>query len=119
MSQEESNQQSVPSTQKSNADEKQEQEALEKYKELYQYSTDILLKEHDRFNRADDKASKYATMFFFLIGAVAYYDKWIFDRLNWSNPCVIVFFYLPLIAAGLLALLLSGNTGATDDFQAG
>jgi hypothetical protein len=107
MNQEENSQQPVPPTLKNDADEKQAQEASEKYKELYQYSTDVLLKEHERFNRADEKASKYATMFFFLIGAVAYYDKWIFDRLNWSHPCVIVFFYLPLIAAGLLALLLS------------
>lgn len=82
-------------------------EATEKYKELYQYSTDVLLREQDRFNRADEKASKYATMFFFLIGAVAYYDKWIFGRLNWTHPCVVFFFYLPLIAVGLLALLLS------------
>jgi hypothetical protein len=87
--------------------EKEVQEATEKYKELYEYSTDVLLKEQERFNRADEKASKYATMFFFLIGAVAYYDKWIFERLNWDYPCVVFFFYLPLIAAGLLALLLS------------
>jgi hypothetical protein len=89
------------------ASEKQELDALEKYKELYQYSTDVLLKEHERFTRADEKASKYATMFFFLIGVVAYYDKWIFDRLHWPNNCLILLLDIPLIALGLLALILA------------
>jgi hypothetical protein len=96
-----------PPASEATSTEKQEQEALEKYKELYQYSTDVLLKEHERFNRADEKASKYATMFFFLIGAVAYYDKWIFDRLHWPHNCLIVLLDFPLIALGLLALVLA------------
>jgi hypothetical protein len=86
---------------------KQEQEALEKYKELYQYSTDVLLKEHERFNRADEKASKYATMFFFLIGAVAYYDKWIFDRMHWPQNCLVLLLDFPLVTLGLFALILA------------
>ena len=97
----------TPSQPESAGNDNQVQDALEKYKELYQYSTDILLKENERFNRADEKASKYATMFFFLIGAVAYFDKWIFDRLHWPDNLLILLLNLPLIAIGLLALLLS------------
>jgi hypothetical protein len=53
--------------------------SIDKYRELYTYSTDVLLKEHDRFNRADEKASKYATTFVFLIGAIAFFDKAVID----------------------------------------
>jgi hypothetical protein len=86
------------------------QEALEKYRELYSYSTDILLKEHERFNRADDKASKYSTMFIFLIGVVAYFDKWTFDTIKWPDFPVRWPPDTPLLmagAAGLLALVSS------------
>jgi hypothetical protein len=67
------------------ANEKIIRETTEKYRELYLYATDILLKEHERFNRADDKASKYTTMFVFLIGVAIYFDKWIFGSLKWPE----------------------------------
>ena len=89
------------------ADEKVVEEAREKYRELYAYSTDVLLKEHERFNRADDKAAKYSTIFIFLIGVVAYFDKWIFDRTQWPDFPVELPPNLPLILAGLLALIAS------------
>jgi hypothetical protein len=86
-----------------NAAEKFKQEALEKYKELYTYSTDILLQEHERFVRADEKAAKYSTTFVFLLGIVAYFDQWVLDKLksvgfaqNW-----------PLAIVGGLTLILS------------
>jgi hypothetical protein len=90
--------------------EKLEQQSLEKYRELYAYSTDILLKEHDRFNRADEKASKYSTTFVFLIGIIAYFDKWIFDKLQWPAfpvglPADLTLFMAG--AVGLFALFLS------------
>ena len=94
------------------ASENEFREALEKYKELYSYSTDILLREHDRFNRADDKASKYSTMFVFLIGVVAYFDKWIFNTLKWPDFPVRWPSDLPLLMAavtGVLALLSSAT----------
>jgi hypothetical protein len=83
------------------------QEALEKYKELYSFSTDILLKELERFSSADEKASKHATMFFFLIGAVAYFDKWIFDRLKWPDFPTGLPPDWPLVVVGLAALIAS------------
>ncbi len=56
---------------------------LEKYKELFTYSTDVLLREHDRFTKADGKASKYSTNFVFLLGIFAYTAKRLFDRFPW------------------------------------
>jgi len=90
--------------------EKLNQQTLEKYKELYNYSTDILLKELERFNRADEKASKYSTTFVFLLGIVAYFDKWIFDRLQWPDfpielPPDLLLFSAAVV--GLFALILS------------
>jgi hypothetical protein len=55
--------------------------AEEKYRQLYVYATDLLKDELERFNRADEKAAKIATTFVFLIGAAAYFDKLIFDKL--------------------------------------
>ena len=85
-------------------------EALAKYKELYEYSTDILLKELERFNRADEKAAKYSTAFVFLLGVVSYFDKWIFEKLQWTDFPVRLPGDLPMFMAaiaGLLALILS------------
>lgn len=89
------------------ANEKLVQEAIEKYRELYSYSTDILLKELDRFNRADEKASKYATMFFFLIGLAAYFGKWIVDRIKWPGFPLSLPSGLPLLLIGLGTLIVS------------
>ncbi|HAO79109.1 MAG TPA: hypothetical protein DCQ92_09070, partial [Verrucomicrobia subdivision 3 bacterium] len=69
----------------SEAEEKLAQQALEKYKELYNYSTDILLNELERFNRADEKAAKLSAAFVFLLGIIAYFDKWVFNKLQWSD----------------------------------
>jgi hypothetical protein len=92
------------------ASEKITQEALEKYKELYTYSTDVLLKEQERFNRADEKASKYSTTFVFLLGIVAFFDKWVLDNLKWPDfPLALPSDMALSMAAvvGLFALLTS------------
>src|SRR5437899_1604740 len=60
--------------------ERAEDAALAKYKELFEYSTTILNDEHDRFRNADEKASKYTTILTFLIGIIAYLDKWTIDN---------------------------------------
>lgn len=80
-------------------------QATEKYRELYSYSTDVLLKEHERFNRADEKAASLTTMFVFLIGIVAYFDKWILDELKWHEFPVALPSDLPLCMAGIVGLL--------------
>lgn len=80
---------------------------LEKYKELYMYSTDILLKEHDRFLRADDKATKYSTMFVFLLGTSAFFGKWILGKFDWPDFPVGLPEEWPLFVVGTLALISS------------
>lgn len=90
--------------------ERKMQRALEKYGELYRYSTDVLLNEHGRFIRADDKASKYSTMFVFLMGIAAYFDKWIFDRFLKLTPEVSIAWPpadWQLLAVGAVALMAS------------
>jgi hypothetical protein len=52
---------------------------MDKYKELYDYAMDVLLKERDRFNRADEKAAKFSGMSVFLIGVNAFFSKTIID----------------------------------------
>jgi hypothetical protein len=79
------------------------QRAIDKYKELYAYSTDVLLKEHERFNRADEKASKYATTFVFLISAFAFFDKAIIDEM--LPPCGLIEWALAVV--GLAGLIVS------------
>ena len=93
------------------AQENLNQQALEKYRELYNFSTDILLKELERFNRADEKAAKLSGTFIFLLGVAAYFDKWFFDKLQWQNFPVELPPDRPLLMGclvGLLALILSG-----------
>jgi hypothetical protein len=94
----------------SDASDEPEEQSLEKHRELYNYSTDILLRELERFNKADEKASKYLTTFVFLLGIVAYFDKWIFSTMQWPGFPVELPPDKPLFMAGLvgvLALLLS------------
>ena len=97
----------------SEANEKLAQQALEKYKELYNYSTDILLKELERYNRADEKAAKLSAAFIFLLGIIAYFDKWVFNKLQWSDFPTGLPADLPLIMAGLVGLfaLVFSTTG--------
>jgi hypothetical protein len=93
-----------------NLDEKLEKQALDKYRELYTYSTDILLKELERFNRADEKAAKLSATFIFLLGVAAYFDKWFFNKLQWPDFPIELPSDKPLLMAslvGLLALILS------------
>jgi hypothetical protein len=93
--------------------ESQLQAALAKYKELYNYSTDVLLKEHERFHRADEKATKYAAIFVFLIGIVTYFDKWLFqyflESLQPNSPATVpdLAWQFAALAAGAAALITS------------
>jgi hypothetical protein len=82
------------------------QRAIEKYKELYSYSTDILVKEHERFNRADEKASKYGTTFIFLIGAIGFFDKAVLEEM--LPPHGIIEWALLVLGVGGLIFSLWG-----------
>jgi len=89
--------------------EKRAQDVVEKYRELYTYSTDVLLKEHERFIKADDKASRYSTIFVFLLGICGYFEKWGFDHITKdANRVINLPEEWPLILLGAVALVLSG-----------
>lgn len=79
------------------------QRAIDKYKELYAYSTDVLIKEHERFNRADEKAFRYATTFVFLIGAYAFFNKAIIEEI--LPPRELLEWML--VALGVVGLIVS------------
>src|SRR6266853_4747906 len=89
--------------------ERQMQDALTKYKEFYIYSADVLLKEHERFNRADDKASKYSTILVFLMGVAAYFEKWSFDHIvKQPDGYIDLPTEWPIMVVGAITLGLSG-----------
>ncbi len=95
--------------QKQSFTEKEIETATTKYRVLYEYSTDVLLKEHERFNRADDKAAKYSTVFVFLIGIFAYFEKWSFDRVvKQPDSYMDIPVEWPVMVVGAIGLCLSG-----------
>ena len=100
------NAQQLPAPKPPEVTDKQVVEALNKYKELYLYSTDVLLREHERFTKADEKASRYSAVFVFLTGAAAFFGKWIFDKFPWSDFPVTIPAEWPLYITGVLALVL-------------
>ena len=54
---------------------------MEKYKELYELSKEVLKEELSRFTRIDDKAAKYLSVLTLAAGAAAYFGKWVIDNL--------------------------------------
>jgi len=54
---------------------------MDKYKELYAYSKEVLNEELGRFNRIDEKASKYLSALTLVAGASAFFGKWVIDNL--------------------------------------
>lgn len=54
---------------------------MEKYRELYNLSKEILNQEQDRFNGIEEKASKYLTVLTLLVGASGFFGKWIISDL--------------------------------------
>jgi len=55
--------------------------SITKYKELYDLSLKVLNEEQKRFNRIDEKASKFFSIFTLLLGAYGFFGKWIIDNL--------------------------------------
>jgi len=54
---------------------------MEKYKELYNLSKEVLREEQDRFNRIDEKASRYFPVLTLSAGASGFFGKWMIDNL--------------------------------------
>lgn len=74
---------------------------MDKYKELYELSKEVLKEELSRFNRVDDKAAKYLSVLTLVAGAAAYFGKWIIDNL--IPPKTALEWILVIIAALLCA----------------
>jgi hypothetical protein len=54
---------------------------MEKYKELYNLSKEVLKEEKDRFNWIDEKASRYFPVLTVMAGASGFFGKWMIDNL--------------------------------------
>lgn len=54
---------------------------MEKYKELYYLSKEVLNEELSRFNRFDDKATKYLSILTLVAGMSGFFGKWLIDNL--------------------------------------
>jgi hypothetical protein len=54
---------------------------MEKYEELYNLSKEVLKEEEARFNRIDEKASKYFPVLTLMAGASGFFGKWMIDNL--------------------------------------
>lgn len=78
---------------------------MEKYKELYSYATDVFVKEHDRFVRADEKANRFSVIAVFLIGVNAFFAKTVIDSALPPRGCLEWL----LVGATAAALALSAS----------
>jgi len=76
---------------------------VEKYKELYDLSKEVLKEELSRFTRVDDKAAKYLSVLTLVAGAAAYFGKWVIDNL--IPPKTVLEWALVIIAAFLCATI--------------
>jgi hypothetical protein len=54
---------------------------MEKYKELYNLSKEVLNEELSRFARIDDKAAKYLSILTLVAGVSGFFGKWLIDNL--------------------------------------
>ena len=55
---------------------------LENAKELYKLSKEVFKEEQERFNRLDEKASKYFTVLTVLLVIYGFFGKWIIENLK-------------------------------------
>jgi hypothetical protein len=79
---------------------------IDKYKELYNLSLEVLKEEQDRFNRIDEKASKYFAVITFLLGAFGFFGKIIIDK---ARPPFSNFEWVLIILAFIILLLLAAS----------
>ena len=76
---------------------------MEKYKELYELSKEVLKEELSRFTRIDEKAAKYLSVLTLVAGAAAYFGKFVIDNL--IPPKTVLEWVLVIIAASLCAAI--------------
>lgn len=80
--------------------------SIDKYKELYDLSLEVLKEEQDRFNRIDEKASKYFAVVTFLLGVFGFIGKLLIDKarppfstIEWWLICLSLFILILLAAS--------------------
>lgn len=76
-------------------------ELIEKYKDLYLRSKEVLNEELNRFNRIDEKASRYIAVLTFLAGIYVYFFKKIFT--DFCHPSS--FIEWEILASGIAAFV--------------
>ncbi|MGA7577505.1 MAG: hypothetical protein ACLQUW_11675 [Desulfobaccales bacterium] len=73
----------------------------EKYGELYKLSIKAIKEDQDRFDRIDEKAPKYLSVFTILIGGYAFFGKWILENIiplkSYSQYVIIITFIIILL----------------------
>ncbi len=57
------------------------EEELDKYKELYDLSKEVLNEERIRFHKIEDKSYRYFSVLTLLIGGNVFFSKWILEQL--------------------------------------
>lgn len=76
---------------------------MEKYKELYDLSKEVLNEELNRFTRIDDKAAKYLSVLTLVAGAATFFGKWLIDNLM---PPKTALEWILIIVAFLLCVMI-------------
>jgi len=74
---------------------------MEKYKELYDLAISVHSEEMSRFNRLDQKASRYLSVFSILIAIVGSISKWLIEDFipieDYLSFFILVFFFLSIV----------------------
>lgn len=78
---------------------------MDKYKELYDLSKELLQAEQGRFNRVDQKASMYLGALTVLLGITAYFVKWVSENVV---PPSTLLEWLLVVETGLALLVMLG-----------
>jgi hypothetical protein len=76
---------------------------MEKYKELYNLSKEVLNEELSRFDKIDDKAAKYLSILTLIAGVAGFFGKWLID--NFIPPKTIAEWALVILGAFLFIML--------------
>ncbi len=88
--------------------EKNKNDEIDKYRQLYSMAEAAFKNEDDRYNRLEDTAHKYVPVMLYLISAEGYLTKWVIDNLVVPESWVDLFGILFIMLA-LATLILSGG----------
>ena len=80
---------------------------MDKYEALFQWSNEVLAKEHSRYHSADEKAAKYLAALMFFAGAYAFFAQWMVAALDLIPPRSGLDWALALIAGVELVAIVA------------